>query len=46
MQKMILLPNSTRPTFIEKMFTFTIKYHDENLFEILYSSPSRIGENI
>ena len=40
MQKMISLPNLTRPTFIEKFFTFTITYHYENLFEILYSSPS------
>ena len=45
MQKMILLPNSTRPTFIEKIFTFTITYHYENLFEILYSSPNYHAES-
>ena len=26
------------------MFTFTIKYHDENLFEILYSSPNSFSK--
>ena len=45
MQKMILLPNSTRPTFIEKFFTFKITYHNNNLFEILYSSPNSFCKN-